>query len=92
VKYRIEKSFDRDADRVKNKQVLRKLQKLISTIGDADTIRKIPHTRKIEGYGSYYRIKLGDYRLGMEAISNTEVVLLRFLHRKDIYRYFPKRA
>jgi len=92
VKFRIEKSFDRDAERVKNKQVLRKLHKLILTIGDADTIRKIPHTRKMEGYGSFYRIKIGDYRLGMEAISDTEVVLLRFLHRKDIYRYFPKRA
>ena len=92
MKFRIEKSFDRDADRVKDKKVLKKLQELISTIGNADTIQKIPHTKKIEGYGSYYRTKLGDYRLGMEAISNTEVVLLRFLHRKDIYRYFPKRV
>ena len=82
VKFRIEKSFDSDAERVKNKQVLRKLHKLILTITDADTIRKIPHTRKIKGYGSYYRIKLGDYRLGMEAIAETEVVLLRLLHRK----------
>jgi len=92
VKFRIEKSFDRDAERVKNKQVLRKLRQLLLTIGDADTIRKIPHTRKMEGYGSFYRIKVGDYRLGMEAISDTEVVLLRFLHRRDLYRYFPKRA
>jgi mRNA interferase RelE/StbE len=92
VKFRIEKSFDRDVDKVKNKHVLRKLHELISAIGDAEAIRKIPQTRKIEGYGPYYRIKLGDYRLGMEAVSDTEVVLLRFLHRKDIYRYFPKRA
>jgi mRNA-degrading endonuclease RelE of RelBE toxin-antitoxin system len=35
--------------------------------------------------------KIGDYRLGMEAVSNKEVVLIRFLHRKNIYRYFPKR-
>lgn len=92
MKFSIEKSFDRDTDRVKNKRVLRKLHQLISMIGDVDTIGKIPHTRKLHGHPSYYRIKLGDYRLGMEAISDTEVVLLRFLHRKDIYRYFPKRA
>jgi mRNA interferase RelE/StbE len=92
VKFRIEKSFDRDADRIKNKKVLRKLRDLLSTIENADAIQKIPHAKKIEGYRSYYRIKAGDYRLGMEAVSKTEVVLLRFLHRKDIYRYFPKRV
>jgi mRNA interferase RelE/StbE len=92
VKLRIEKSFDRDADRVKNKKVLRKLHDLLSTIENADTIQEIPRAKKIEGYRSYYRIKVGDYRLGMEAVSKTEVVLLRFLHRKDIYRYFPRRV
>ena len=91
MKFRIEKSFDRDAERIKDKKVLRKLKELISVIENADTIQEVPHTKKIESYGSYYRIRLGDYRLGMEAISKTEVVLLRFLHRKDIYRYFPKR-
>jgi len=52
----------------------------------------MPHVKKIEGYKSYYRIKIGDNQLGMEAVSNKEVILLRFLHRKDIYRYFPKRG
>jgi len=92
VKVRIEKSFDRDADRVKDKKVLRKLRDLLATIENADVIQEIPHVKKIEGYRSYYRIKVGDYRLGMEAVSKTELVLLRFLQRKDIYRYFPKRV
>jgi mRNA interferase RelE/StbE len=63
-----------------------------SMIDNAGTIYEIPHMKKIEGYESYYRIKMGDYRLGMEAVSNREVIFLRFLHRKDIYRYFPKRS
>jgi mRNA-degrading endonuclease RelE of RelBE toxin-antitoxin system len=37
-------------------------------------------------------VKVGDYRLGMEMVSNKEVTLRRFLHRKDIYRYFPKKG
>jgi mRNA interferase RelE/StbE len=92
VKFRIERSFDRDIDGIKDKKLLRKLQAFISTIENADTIQEIPHLKKIEGYKSYYRMRIGDHRLGMEAISNKEVVLLRFLHRKDIYRYFPKRG
>jgi len=92
VKFSIEKSFDRDVDRIKDKKLLRRLRTFLSMIDNADTIHGIPHIKKIEGYESYYRIKIGDYRLGMEAISNREVLLIRFLHRKDIYRYFPKRG
>ena len=92
MKFRVEKSFDRDIDRINDERVLSRLRTLISTIQDVDTLREIPHIKKIEGYETYYRIKSGDYRLGMEAISGREVVLLRFLHRKDIYRYFPKRG
>jgi len=91
VKFRIEKSFERDVDRIKDKRLLRKLRTFISTIGNAATIREIPHIKKIEGYESYYRIRIDAYRLGMEAVSVREVVFVRFLHRKDIYRYFPKR-
>ena len=92
MKFRIERSFDRDIDGINDKKLLRKLQAFISTIENADTIQEIPHIKKIQGYKSYYRVRIGDHRLGMEAISNKEVVLLRFLHRKDIYRYFPKKG
>ncbi len=92
MKFRIDKSFDRDIDAIRDKKLLRKIQAFISTIENVDTLQEIPHVRKIEGYKSFYRIKIGDHRLGMEAISNKEVVLLRFLHRKDIYRYFPKKG
>ncbi len=92
MKFRIDRSFDRDVDGIRDKRLLRKLQVFISILEKAGTVQKIPHIKKIEGYKSYYRIRMGDYRLGLEAISNKEVVLLRFLHRKDIYRYFPKKG
>jgi mRNA interferase RelE/StbE len=57
---------------------------------DSESILDIPNTKKIQGYGSFYRIRIGDYRLGMEEVSSKEIVLIRFLHRKDIYRYFPE--
>lgn len=90
MKFRVEKSFDRDIDKIKDKKILRKLQGIISMIESAETIHEILHLKKIEGYDSFYRIKIGDYRLGIEIISK-EIILIRFLHRKDIYRYFPMR-
>ncbi len=92
MKFRVEKSFDRDIDGIRDKKLLRKLRAFITTIENASTIQEIRNIKKIEGYKSYYRIRIGEHRLGMEAISNKEVVLLRFLHRKNIYRYFPKKG
>ena len=50
MKFSIEKSFDRDVGRIKDKKVLRKLRTFISMIENADTIREMPHIKKIEGY------------------------------------------
>ncbi|MGH2412635.1 MAG: type II toxin-antitoxin system RelE family toxin, partial [Microcystaceae cyanobacterium] len=35
-----------------------------------------------------YRIRLGDYRIGL-FIEGKTVTFARVLHRKEIYRYFP---
>ncbi|MCA9917044.1 MAG: type II toxin-antitoxin system RelE/ParE family toxin [Anaerolineales bacterium] len=42
----------------------------------------------MQGYESYFRIRLGDYRIGIE-VENQTVIFVRILHRKDIYRRFP---
>ena len=91
MKVKIEKSFDRDVSKVRDKKILQTLYDFIPAIEGAKSIQEIRHIKKIEGYGSFYRIKLGDYRLGIEKISSHEILLSRFLHRKDIYRYFPKK-
>jgi mRNA interferase RelE/StbE len=40
------------------------------------------------GEGPYYRIRIGEYRLGIAA-EDDEATLLRFLHRSEIYQFFP---
>jgi mRNA interferase RelE/StbE len=43
----------------------------------------------MSGYNFYYRIRVWDYRMWIR-YDNWIIVLERFLHRKDIYNYFPK--
>jgi len=76
MKFRIEKSFDRDVERINDKKLLKKLRAFISTTENVDTIREISHIKKIEGYKSYFRVKIGEYRLSMDAVSEREVVFL----------------
>lgn len=46
------------------------------------------HMKPIRGFKNYYRIRLGDYRIGLKE-SGKEVVFMRVRHRKDIYKVFP---
>ena len=38
--------------------------------------------------GNYYRMGIGNYRMGFK-IESGNIIILRFMHRKDIYNYFP---
>ncbi|WP_017306286.1 type II toxin-antitoxin system RelE family toxin [Spirulina subsalsa] len=49
---------------------------------------EIGNLKKLKGDENAYRIRLGDYRLGIFFDGET-VTFARVLHRKDIYRYFP---
>ncbi len=42
----------------------------------------------MKGSRNYYRIRIGDYRAGI-IVEGLTVEFIRFLHRKDIYKYFP---
>lgn len=43
---------------------------------------------KLKGYQTYYRIRFGNYRVGVSYEDDT-LTFERVLHRKEIYRYFP---
>jgi mRNA interferase RelE/StbE len=72
----------------RNPGVKKRLLKIIETLKAIDTLDELRHLKKIEGYDCYYRLRIGDYRLGLKLSGNT-VELIRFLHRRDIYRRFP---
>jgi len=48
---------------------------------------KLYPLKKLRGFKNYYRIKIKDFRIGFK--TNGEVIFMRVLHRKDIYKYFP---
>ena len=54
----------------------------------ATRVRDIKSVKKIAGEKNYFRIRSGYYRIGFE-VRKGELILMRVLHRKDIYRYFP---
>ncbi|HEX7585362.1 MAG TPA: type II toxin-antitoxin system RelE/ParE family toxin [Prolixibacteraceae bacterium] len=49
---------------------------------------QIPNFRKLKGYRNYYKIRFGDYRVGLKLEDDT-LYFERILHRKDIYKFYP---
>ncbi len=46
--------------------------------------------KKMTGYKDKYRIRIGDYRIGLTIDIKEKIITLnRIAHRKDIYNIFP---
>jgi mRNA interferase RelE/StbE len=88
LKVDFKKSFLRDLKRIKETHVKDRLRETIESIENAKHFQEISHLSKIKYGDRYYRIRIGDYRLGLILEGDT-FILVRFLHRKDLYRYFP---
>ena len=88
MKVVFEASFARDLKKIREKVILNRVEQAIVNVKDADDLQDISHFSKLSGYDSFYRIRVGDYRIGIEVVGE-EIVFVRMLHRKDIYRYFP---
>jgi mRNA interferase RelE/StbE len=86
---KIDKIFEKDTDKIKDKKVLFKIVDIIEKVREADDILSIKNIKKLKGSNKFYRIRMGDFRIGV-IIGNDRVEFIRCLHRKDIYKYFPK--
>ncbi|NUN66228.1 type II toxin-antitoxin system RelE/ParE family toxin [Pseudanabaena biceps] len=86
---KFESRFEKDLKLVKDRNLLARLKQMILTCKQAESLGEINNLKKMQGYDSFYRIRLlGDYRVGIEVLED-EVIFVRFLHRKDIYKFFP---
>ncbi|MBV5310495.1 type II toxin-antitoxin system RelE/ParE family toxin [Chromatium okenii] len=82
-------SFNRDLDKIMHLPVVKqRLAHLLISLQQATSLTELNGVKKLQGYDSYYRIRVGNYRLGLKQTED-HIEVVRFLHRKDIYRLFP---
>lgn len=84
-----DKSFEKCIAKLKDKEVKDRLIQIIYSFDEAKSIHDIKNIKKIVGFKSYYRIRIGDYRLGIELVAENTVRFIIMAHRKEIYRKFP---
>ncbi len=87
----ITRSFLKDL-KSKPKAVVHAVEKLISQLEAAKNLDQSgTDFRKMEGQKkgeSYYRIRVGDWRVGVEYI-HPKVIVIRILARGEVYKHFP---
>ena len=81
-------SFLEDVRRIKETAVKKKIAAVISESQKAASLLDLKNVKKLEGSDTYYRIRVGDYRIGIKLQDKT-LIFMRCLNRKDIYRYSP---
>ncbi len=83
----VRQSFEKDAFKLPIK-TQKEIAATILSIEEAGKLSDIKSCKKLAGYKTAYRIRIGNYRIGFFFENNT-VELVRVLVRKDMYRYFP---
>ena len=88
MKVEFRESFLKDLRSIKDKNLLAKVRETIESLESTTVLHDLQNIKKLCGGKRYYRLRIDEYRIGL--IAETEsIALVRFLNRKDIYRFFP---
>ena len=88
MKTQFKESFARDLRHIRERSLLARIRQAIENVEEAKSLEEIPHLRKLQGGDHCYRIRVGDYRIGV-VLEDDVVIFVRVLNRRDVYRYFP---
>lgn len=88
MKVEFHENFDKDLAKSRDPILAKQIRKLIMRLETSTLISEIPNIKKLSGGTSFYRIRIGDYRVGC-IVHGSTVLLVRVMHRREIYRYFP---
>jgi mRNA interferase RelE/StbE len=87
VQYR--QLFLKDLKKLRKQPVYDQIYELaFTTLPDARSLQEITNIKAMKGSSDRYRIRVGDYRVGI-AVQENSIEMMRVLHRREFYRYFP---
>lgn len=89
MKVNYQNSFLRDLKNIKDNSIVLQIKENIDRLIQSSTLKEVDNIKKIRGKNSAFRMGVKKYRIGFYVENNT-IILSRVLHRKDIYKYFPK--
>ncbi len=86
---RIDKSFQKDVSKINDAKIKQAIVETVQLIQETENLSLVNNLKKLTGYKDLYRIRLGNYRIGLRHTEDQELIFIRFLHRKEIYQRWP---
>ena len=88
MKVSFTKSFNEQLVEIADRKLALAVAAAIENVENAKSPREIRAIKKLKGHKTAYRIRCGNYRVGM-FIEKSEVIFAAIAPRKDIYKKFP---
>ena len=86
VQYR--QTFLKDLKQLKSSESYQRIYELaFTTLENINSLDEILDIKAMKGYPNRYRIRIGNYRLGIE-VNGDLIEVMRVLHRREFYSYF----
>ena len=89
MNFETSKSFDKMVLKIKDRTIKTRLKKIIEKVAEAHSLEEISNITPIIGYPDYYRIKFGDYWVGISLEENTVWFLYFGKRDENTYKKFP---
>jgi mRNA interferase RelE/StbE len=89
MQIRFTKTFLRDLAKVQPPKRRKQIEAFVfEALPISNSLGELGIVEKMTGFDNYYKIRFGEYRIGLLKTSD-HIELLRVLNRKDIYQVFP---
>lgn len=90
MKVGFKNSFLKAIQKTNNLELKEGVFKVIDSVENAQNFNEIQNLKKLKGYSVYFRIRVGNYRIGIKWDQESQTVFfVTFDHRKNIYKKFP---
>ena len=88
MKVFFKKSFQKDLLKLRDSKLNESTAQIIESVEKAQNLGQLSQLKKLKGYKTFYRIRTGEYRIGLQVVSEG-ITFVTIGHRKDIYKNFP---
>ena len=65
MKVSFESKFAKDLRNIKDGKLLLKIKGLIIECKEAESLAEVKSLKKLQGYDTFYRVRIGNYRIGL---------------------------
>ena len=73
MKVEFRASFLKDIAKINKKTVLKRIKEVIENVEKTEDLQNLANLKKLRGWDHYYRVRVGEYRIGLSILEDTWV-------------------